>query len=75
MRILETIKKVVEKEQKRRYEVVKADYLRIYQMRERFSKGVNIPAFMLVEQKMKNIVANDELDIHYKRIMELKKVA
>lgn len=73
MRILETIKKAIRKEQKRRFEIVKAEYLKIYQMQERYSYGVSIPAFMVVEQKMKSIMTNNELDIHYKRIMAQNK--
>ena len=70
MKILETIKKAIRAEQARKFEVVKAEYLRIYKMRERYSYGVNIPSFILVEQKMNSIMANNELDAQYKRIME-----
>ena len=69
MRILEKIERAIKREQSRRYRIVKADFMRAYQLRERYSKGVTIPAFILVEQRMKNIMKNDELDIHYRRII------
>ena len=69
MRILEKIERAIKREQNRRYRIVKADFMRAYQMREKYSKGVTIPAFILVEQRMKNIMANNELDIHYRRII------
>lgn len=73
MRILDKIEKAIRREEKRRYEIVKADYMRAYLLRERYSNGVTIPAFILVEQRMKNIMVNNELHIHYRRIIEQKK--
>lgn len=75
MRILQQIRKVMIAEQKRKYEAVKADYLKLYQFREKYSEGVNIPAFMLAEQKMKSIMANNELENEYRKIANRRKIA
>lgn len=73
MRIIQRIRKVIVAEQKRKYEIVKAEYLKTYQLKERYSQGIKIPAFMLTEQKMKKIMANNELDIEYKKISNIKR--
>ena len=75
MRILQRIRKVARAEQKRKYEAVKADYLRIYQFRESYAQGVTIPAFILAEQKMKSIMANNQLETEYRKIVNRRKIA
>ena len=73
MRILNRIKKTIKARQKRKYEIVKAEYLKTYQLKEKYSKGIKIPVFILTEQKMKNIIANNELDAEYKKISNKKR--
>lgn len=67
------IKKKIADEKQRRYTEVRYEWIKFFEERERHLGGVQLPAFMLADQQMKIIMANNELNSYYRKIMNYRK--
>lgn len=72
-KIARAIKKKIADEKERRYYEVRYEWIKFFEQREKHLGGVNLPAFMLADQQMKIIEANNELNTYYKKIMNYRK--
>ena len=71
--IIRAIKKKIADEQRRRFYEVRGEWIKFFEEREKHLGNVNLPAFMLADQQMKIIMANNELNSYYRKIMNYRK--
>ena len=74
MSILNKIRMYKRRQFQRKYRLVRSEWLKFFETREKHLGGVHIPAFILANEQMAHIMINNELDSYYKRIMNYKKL-
>lgn len=73
MNIVSLIGQKKRKKKQEKYNVVYNEWLKFYEQREKHFGKLEIPAFMLAKHQMEIIMATNELDFYYKKILDYKK--
>ena len=72
-RIIEKVKQLIEDENRRRFLEVRYEWIKFYETRQQHLGTVELPAFVLADQQMEAIKANNEVNYYYKKIMKYRK--
>ena len=72
-KIINRIKQHIKKERIRKYYEVRGEWIKFFTIRQQHLGTVELPPHVLADEQMKIIMATNQLNYYYKKIMNYKK--